>query len=429
LGKLMSVFFVGQLVGLPTLKSILTKLGIKSSGHHVKYKKLCKDLTDNKIRCIFEHIFELHLSHKLGELSAKDSCIWSRELATVVLDDSIFKQWLTQELEKRGLDCAYYGCFFSGQFKAAVFGFKVVTLGLSIDGVFYPLYFDFVKQVQKTEAKKPEAAENEAEKPDSLKNEAEKTENEVKKTENEKKEKVASAKEVAVGLVNRWGIFAEKMKSSGIKLPKLNFSCDSGYNDDSLCKACEINNLAYISVPKKTHIFIIEGKRINLNEWIKNDFETKEKAHEEQQKDLPKEQKTPFTYRAKAHYESQKKDVILLAFRLNGSKKVSVIYTTHLTIHAKTLRRHWFQRTYIEQFFKTLKHILKIQEARVSSKEDFEIKLWRFAFVAWHAQQLVRFLRKKIKDFAKMGFISIQRILNSDKEYLDLLQCILDVKK
>ncbi|MFN0202003.1 MAG: hypothetical protein ACKVTZ_10810 [Bacteroidia bacterium] len=143
---------------------------------------------------------------------------------------------------------------------------------------------------------------------------------------------------------------------------------------------------------------------------------------------MPKEQKTAFTYRLKAYYCSQKKDVILLAFRLNGSKKVSVIYTTHLSIHAKTLRRHWFQRTYIEQFFKMLKHVLKIQEARVSTKDDFEIKLLRFAYVAWHGQQLVKFLRKKIKDFAKMGLIAIQRILASDKDFFDLLQNILTIK-
>ncbi|TAF31269.1 MAG: hypothetical protein EAZ67_13125 [Cytophagales bacterium] len=39
----------------------------------------------------------------------------------------------------------------------------------------------------------------------------------------------------------------------------------------------------------------------------------------------------------------------MLAFRLNGSNKVSVIYSTSQTIFAKTLRRHWFQRTYIDR--------------------------------------------------------------------------------
>jgi hypothetical protein len=402
LRQLMSIFFVGQLVGLPTLKSILTKVGIKSNLLQLKYKKLCKDLTNSKIKEIFEHIFELNISHKLREMSEKDSSCWSRELVTVVLDDSIFKTWLEKELQNRGLESSYYGCFFSGQFKATVFGFKVVTLAVSIDGVLYPLYFDFVKQ----RAKKEE---------ESL----------ASKEQTHQNEEILSSKQVAQGLVKRWGTWVKKMKKCGINLPKLHFSCDSGYNDDSLCKACEINDLIYISVPKKTHLFTIEGKKTNLNEWIKNSFEAKEKEHNKAQKDVHKEQKNAFTYRIKAHYESQKKDVVLLVFRLNGSKKVSVVYTTLMNIHAKTLRRHWFQRTYIEQFFKMLKHVLKIQEARVSTKVDFEIKLFRFAFIAWHTQQLVRFLRKKVKNFAKMGFIAIQRILASDKNCLDLLQSIL----
>jgi len=30
-------------------------------------------------------------------------------------------------------------------------GFKIVTLGISIDGILYPLYFDFVRQKTKKE--------------------------------------------------------------------------------------------------------------------------------------------------------------------------------------------------------------------------------------------------------------------------------------
>ena len=153
-----------------------------------------------------------------------------------------------------------------------------------------------------------------------------------------------------------------------------------------------------------------------------------EKEHLEKQKSLPDEEKTPFYDRIRANYCSKKEDVILLIFRLNGSKKVTAIYTTDKYIFAKTLRRHWFQRTYIEQFFKILKHVLKIQEARTSKKKDFEIKLLRFAFVAIHAQQIVRFLRKKMPDFRNKGFISIQRILNSQPDFLELLQTELDIK-
>ena len=72
--------------------------------------------------------------------------------------------------------------------------------------------------------------------------------------------------------------------------------------------------------------------------------------------------------RFRAFYDSQNREVVLLAFRLNGSKKVSIIYATDKNIKGKTLRRHWFQRTYIEQFFKLLKHYLLIQKSITTPK-------------------------------------------------------------
>ena len=178
----------------------------------------------------------------------------------------------------------------------------------------------------------------------------------------------------------------------------------------------------YISVPKKNHYFEIKGEKIKLSDWIEEEYLVAEKAHQDQEKDLPEAEKTAFVLRQRAHYCAQNQELTLLAFRLNGSKKVSVIYSPDKNIFAKTLRRHWFQRTYIEQFFKTLKHVLQISEARVRTKADFEAKLLRFAWLAWHTQILVRFLRKKSKDFAGKGFIALQRILNSDPDFLDLLQ-------
>ena len=59
------------------------------------------------------------------------------------------------------------------------------------------------------------------------------------------------------------------------------------------------------------------------------------------------------------------------------------------------------QRTYIEQFFKILKHVLEIQESRTRDKDGFSFKFLRFAFIGFHVQQLVRFLRKKIKDWGR----------------------------
>lgn len=392
LQKMQGIFFLGQLVGLPTLQSTLTKFGIQSNGLQVKYKKLCKALSINKIRSIFEFIFESQVAEALQKLSQKDSSAWSRELVTLVLDDSIFRQWLTSQNPEADFE-GFYACFFSGQYKASVYGFKVLTLALSIDGVLYPLYFEFVKNAPKDAPKdepKPETAIQAAEK-----------------------------------LVNRWGLFKAKLQAKGIELPKLHLSCDNGYSDKNLAKTCEKNDLIYISVPKKSHNFEIDGKKVKLSDWIDQVYLEDEKAHQAKEKDLPEAQKTAFTLRKRATHCAQNQELTLLAFRLNGSGKVSVIYSTDKDIFAKTLRRHWFQRTYVEQFFKMLKHVLQISESRIRTKGEFECKLLHFAFLALQAQILVRFLRKKIKDFANKGFIALQRILNSDPDFLDLLQSIL----
>jgi hypothetical protein len=390
---MMSIFFLGQLVGLPTLNSILTKFEVKSNSLQINYKKICKDLTISKLRNIFEYIFEQQLQEKFEVMTKKDSSCWSRELVTVVLDDSIFKQWLqSQDAYQSMQGC--YGSFFSGQYHTQVYGFRTTLLGVCLDGVLYPLYVDFVK----------------------------------KKNENHSETAIT----VAQKLVKRWASFHEKLKTIGIILPKIYFSCDSGYNNDSLEKTCKESYLIYISVPQKGHFFEINQQKIKLAVWIETVYIVAEKAYQVVQEKLllNKEIATiePFTYRFRAKYCSQNKLLTMLAFRLKGSKKVCVIYANDKNIFAKTLRRHFFQRTSIEQFFKILKHILKIQEVRVVSKNEFETKLLRFTFMAIHAQLLVRYIRLKIKGFNEKGFIAIQRILCSDKDFLDLLQQIMYAK-
>jgi hypothetical protein len=393
--KLLQIFFIGELVGLPTLNSILQKFNIKSNRQQINYKKICKSLTVSKLRSIFEYIFEHEISKELIALAQKDKSNWSREFVTVVLDDSVFKQWLDQRLVNQGLD-QYYGKYFSGQFGTSVYGYKVVTLGVSINGIFYPLYFDFAKKGQKSTSKP--------------------IENPYRATA------------VAEKLIKKWGILVEKFKKAGTKLPELHLSCDSGYNDANLAQSCKNNYLIYISVPKKSHSIEFDGKKRKLSELIEKDFKTLEKQHQQKQQNLPNTEKTVFNWRFRAKYLSKNEEVTFLAFRLNGSKKVSIIFSPDKNIFAKTLRRHWFQRTYIEQFFKLLKHVLLIQEARVTNKEDFEIKLLRFAFVGWHAQKLVKYVRRQLKDFAKKGFITIQRILSSDEDTLDILQTLVASK-
>jgi hypothetical protein len=390
---MMSVFFLGQLVGLPTLHSILTKFEIKSNSLQINYKKLCKELTTSKLRQMFEYIFEQQLQEKFEQMAKKDSSCWSKELVTVVLDDSIFKQWLQSQPTYESME-GCYGCFFSGQYHTQVYGFKSTVLGVCFAGVLYPLYIDFVKKKDPTHSE--------------------------------------TSITVAQKLIKRWVCFNEKLKVLGIILPKIHFSCDSGYNNDSLEKTCHQGSLIYISVPQKAHFFEINQQKIKLSAWIETVYLVAEKAYQVSQEKLLKNKEIvsiePFTYRFRAKYYSQNKDVTLLAFRLNGSKKVCVVYTSDKNIFTKTLRRHFFQRTSIEQFFKILKHIFKIQETRIVSKSEFEAKLLRFAFMAIHAQLLVRYIRRKIKEFKGKGFISIQRTLCSDKDFLDLLQQKINVK-
>ena len=247
----MQIFFICELVGLPTLNSILEKFDIKSNSQQINYKKICKSLTVSKLSKIFEYIFEHEVSKEMIELSQKDSSIWSKELVTVVLDDSIFRQWLEQGLVKQGLD-EYYGKYFSGQFGTAVYGYKVVTLGVCINGILYPLYFDFAKKGEKSTS------------PNSIKN-------------------PDRAIVVAQKLVKKWGSLVENIKKQGIKLPDIHMSCDSGYNDIVLAQICEDNHLIYISVPKKSHCIEIEGKKSKLSELVEKEFIPLEKQHQQQQ--------------------------------------------------------------------------------------------------------------------------------------------------
>lgn len=402
-----SVFFLGQLVGLPTLKSILTKFGL-SNKLQVNSTKLYKKLTINKIRLIFEHVFENQVIDLLQNMASKDSSIWSKKRVTAILDDSIFRQWLSDS----GRENEEYGSFFSGQYKSVVFGFKVVCFGLYIEDIFYPLYFDFVKKKKK----KKEQAKLSTKKVKTKKSKNTKAKNE--------------SIEVAKRLLTRWGQLKTKLAKNKVIIPSIHFSCDNGYNNISLSDMCNKKtiNLIYISVPRKNNIFLIDNEKMKLSECIESIFLVKEKEHKEREKCLKECEKTPFSLRIKGVYKCQNRTVTLLFFRLNGSNNVSVIYTPNETIFAKTLRRHWFSRTYIEQFFKTLKHVLKISEARTNNKEKFEIKLLRFTFLAIEVQKIIQFIRRKYSLFKKKGFVFLQRILCSEQEILDLLQSELSVK-
>ncbi len=333
LKRLVSLFFLGQLVGLPTLNSILENYGISNGKHQRNHNKICKKLSLSTFKVIFEDLFEQQLGSSL-------------DLPSLV---EVSKHVICTK-EKKALKTADDLLVFSG-------------------------------------------------------------------------EKADSAISVAIKLVKHFVACKGKLAKKGILLPPFYFSCDSGYSHELLAKICENNDLYYISVVKKTHNFQVNEVRIKATHLIENTFLKKEKQHQDKEKHLAKNEKTAFCLRIKANYCSQdNKKVILLIFRLNHSNKVTIIYTTYLEVKAKTLRRHWFARTYIEQFFKILKYVLKIQQTITKTKQGFEIKRLRFFFVALHVQKLIKTIRKTVKCFEKKGFIALQRILNNEEIITDLLQ-------
>ena len=275
-----------------------------------------------------------------------------------------------------------------------------MCLGIHIDGVFYPLFFKLVSR---------------------------------KIADEQGKNTEENACKVAQGLVQKWGAFVSEITKDGFVLPKIPFSCDSGYSDATLSKTCQDNGLIYISVAKKNHIFIFGGEEKKIADLV-SDFEKQEAEYiknnslNSAQLETKGQDQPPYTWRLPGEYKSQKTKVVLLFFRLNKSKKVSVIYSTHLPIFSKTIRRHWFNRTHIEQFFKLLKHSMKIQNTIVKTKEAFEKKVSIFMFLGFYLQRFVHYARKQY-DFGikrKIGLEAIKRhiIFNADVNQLleDLLQ-------
>ena len=229
----------------------------------------------------------------------------------------------------------------------------------------------------------------------------------------------------AVKAIEKWGQFVAKLEKKGVILPKIHLSCDSGYSDKRLAQVCEANALIYISVPKKSHIIVYEGTEMNLNTVIEKVFLEAEQKHDLVEKDLKKAEKTPFFIRIRLFYKALGQEMTFLFFRLTGSKKVSIVYCQDKNIMATSLRRHWFQRTQIEQFFRLLKHTLKIAEAKTKNKDEFECKLFRFAFIGFHVHRFTRFVRKRIRQCRRLGFEQIRRCIIFQVNRIDILEDLL----
>lgn len=86
---------------LPTLNRITTYCGIRSNNTQKKDTALSKILTNKHLHAVYEGVFEHILTQELGALLSKHASILSRELVTVVLDDSVFKMWLASQMEAK----------------------------------------------------------------------------------------------------------------------------------------------------------------------------------------------------------------------------------------------------------------------------------------------------------------------------------------
>lgn len=393
LGRFHQLFFLGQLLGLPTLHSILAMHEIQSNSLQIKYTNLCKSLTNTKLKIIYEYIFKCNFLNKLEPLATLGASEWSKANVTAIIDASIFKQFLMSML---GDDAdpdtlGYYGTFYSGQHHSTVSGFKVVTFGVTIQAVFYPLFLEFVKKGSTEE----------------------------------------SERAISSVLLERFDKMWQELRTQHPNLPpKIHLSCDNGYSNSTLVTASDKHNFILISVPKTNNNFTIGSTTKALSQWIETEYWVKERLFlaKNQNNRSSKPASKPFLLRIKAYYDALKIEVTLLFFRLNGSKKVTVLYCPDEqspAIFSKTMRHHWFARTQIEQFFKLLKHVLRIQEAKSQTKFEMTCKLYRFFVMAIEAQRFRDFIRKNVLELEKCGFKQIVRYITFHLTKIKMLEELL----
>lgn len=375
LKKVLEILLLGELLGLHTMSSILSTFHITSNN----LQKIWQGFDYEKIALLANQISITNFTKKIVELSKQSESSWSRAEVTIVIDDSIFKQWL-----KNMPIGGEFAKFFSGQTHSTVYGFRITLLGVSIGDEFYPLYFYLSSKKEKT-------------------------------------------KEVALKLLKKSRrLLKDIADNEGISYPNLFLSVDSGFTDKDLITYCERTGIAFIGVPRKNCKFIIGRYNLNLKNQIEKLYLKKEAVHNKtyEKKGLP----TPFLLRKKANFKWLGKEVILLFFRLKDSKRVTVIFTTNLEVKAKTLRRRFFQRTKIEIFFRILKDTLKIQTSKSVDVASFLKKLSLFIIKAMLCQDFMKFCQKNFKTFHKWAFTKLRHHLIYQQIGLEDLEKLVKTK-
>ena len=359
LQKILLLFMMGELWGLSTLHAILSHYGIRSNN----YQKCWQQFSVSQIINMGSHLWKGILEKRLQTLAGKSGSTWSRSSFTIVIDGSVFKQWLNSEQFGK-----YYARYFSGQTGKVEYGFHVILLGLSIGEDFYPLSFHILRK--------------------------------------DKQEKEAA---IASKLLIKSSLYLNEVaEKHSIVYGKIYVSVDSGFRQESFLQTCE--RLAYQAIvgTPKGHLYQIGAVKKKLSAHIKDTYLTAEQAHkatyESQGQEPP-----PFVWRVKAYYCVMKRWVTLVFFRINGSKKVSVVFSTDTKAKGKTIRRRFFKRVQIEQFFRFIKHSLKIQQSTSKSYIGFLRKFVLYVLKAVYCLLFLKKCRSLDQGFKRKGFEVIRR--------------------
>ena len=359
--KVVCLQLIGTLYGANNLTELSAICGIKSN----KASKIWQSLSHSQIQILFNYAARSAFSEQFLALCGQSDASQSRAEATIVGDDSIFKHWFSDEEVGE-----YFARFFSGQSKSVVYGFCVNLAGIVLKDTFYPLVFSLVKR---KESSKSILQAN-----------------------------LIEIKEYIDDLLDQ----ANKDRQIPLKLPQLYLSIDSGLSDPNIMDWCEDKAIIFIGVAEKTHIFTTTwGAKGNFHEVLLPNFLREEALFYADKNHKGK----PFTLRMRLFYRYLGKNVTVLLFRFNNSKTVSIIFSTDKDIKAITLRRRFFQRTQIEQFFRMVKHTLRIAQSNTWDTSSFRKKIALFFLKAIFAFSFRNFCRTRFKCFKNWGFHKLRR--------------------
>ncbi len=132
--KTLILLLVGEFFDCHTLNQILTVEMVKSGTWHSRLASL----TYRQIELAVCAMLKEAGLNALTDLAKKSESSWSRAAVSLVIDDSIFKQWLTDG-KTDSATAEYFARYFSGQSKSVVYGFRITLCGLAIDDTFYPM--------------------------------------------------------------------------------------------------------------------------------------------------------------------------------------------------------------------------------------------------------------------------------------------------